>query len=345
MTDNESRQVPRWHCLVAKFCGSTLPAVLFVLLLSVSAEKSGAAPHTNWQIDTTIDTRKINSDLVGTAPTVDVAIYYPSNLDSQFKEAVPLAGVIEEFREAKRIFGGVGVQLKLLWVKSGPVDPKYFSLLASSSTDDLPNDGYSNMYIEASRNPTVLTDEGIEAFESTVERSSRNSDTIYLVVLQGVYSSYYETLDNGRNWAPRLVRTRALSFPSYTYGTEIPTRLRGVITLTGHDNENYRMIAHELGHKLMNVSHEYKEQGPQHEILGEGGLMLYGAGTDIPSGKEGRWHKERLHLSPYVYRYSKEGVRIQNADYGEQGFYYDSLYGDKVVHFEGIRLTGPKEEQ
>ena len=75
--------------------------------------------------------------------------------------------------------------------------------------------------------------------------------------------SYFETDDNGRNWTSHLVRTGGMSFPSYIYGDEIPARLRGVITLTKHDREYNRIIAHELGHKLMNVSHEYMEQSPQ----------------------------------------------------------------------------------
>jgi len=91
-----------------------------------------------------------------------------------------------------------------------------------------------------------------------------------------------------------------------------------------------------VGHKLMNVSHEYREAGPTHESFNDGGLMLYGVGTDIPAGKAGRWHKERLHLSPYVYRV-KNSKKVWNADYQGNGNYYDPLYGDKVIHFDSER--------
>ena len=52
------------------------------------------------------------------------------------------------------------------------------------------------------------------------------------------------------------------------------------------------------------------------------------------SGKEGRWHLERLLLSPYLY------IRIGweqkwNPDYEENGHYYDPIYGSYSVDFPG----------
>lgn len=319
---------------------TTIMLAALGLVGSLLPETSAADGTSGWQIDSSVDVEQLNSDIVNTKATVDVAVYYPSNLDEKFQAMVPVEGIIEEFKEAKRIFGEAGVQLKLLWVKRGYVDPRHFSILAADTEKELPADGYVNLYVDSERNPAKLTDEAAAAFDSIVEFDSRNADTIYLIALQGVYMGYWETIDNGRNWAPRLVRTRALSFPSYSYGGTIPHRLRGVITLSGHDDENYRMVAHELGHKLMNVSHEYMGQAPQHEVEADGGLMLYGDGSDIPSGESGRWHRERLHMSPYIYRYTKDGVRLQNPGYVGHGFYYDALYGDKVVEFEGIRLPG-----
>jgi hypothetical protein len=69
--------------------------------------------------------------------------------------------------------------------------------------------------------------------------------------------------------------------------------------------------------------------------------MLYGAGEDIPSGAEGRWHYERLHMSPFVYRLRADGTKQWNPDYKEGGHYYDPLYGDKVVHFPGASNMDP----
>ena len=89
-----------------------------------------------------------------------------------------------------------------------------------------------------------------------------------------------------------------------------------------------------------NVSHEYKETHPGHEVYADGGLMLYGDGEDIPSGEEGRWHLERLLISPFLYR-MENGVKVWNGDYKEGGHYYDPLYGDYVIHFKGTPPIDP----
>ena len=91
----------------------------------------------------------------------------------------------------------------------------------------------------------------------------------------------------------------------------------------------------------MNVSHEYKETSPAHEVFADGGLMLYGSGEDIPSGAEGRWHRERLLMSPYLYRVGPDGRKTWNPDYKDGGHYYDPLYGDKVVRFPGQPSMDP----
>ena len=131
----------------------------------------------------------------------------------------------------------------------------------------------------------------------------------------------------------KSIPTGGLSLPAYLFETRMPRRIRGVITVCRHKGDVGRLLAHELGHKLINVSHEYREIGPQFEVRGEGGLMIYGKGTEIASGKAGRWHRERLQLSPFVYRLDSQGRRQWNGDYREGGHYYDPIYGDKVVRF------------
>lgn len=274
---------------------------------------------------------EINSDIGAGVPTVDVGIYYPSNLDAAFTKQYPLDTLLNDFVGAKEIFEVAGVQLNLLWIKTGAVDPSYLEIQANTLEGTTPGGLYANMYVDSLRQDSGLTEEARDAFESIIDADENNHRTVYLVVLQSVFMSFYEQLDE-RTWAPRTIATGGLSFPGYSY-PDIPKRLRGVITV----NKTYEarsVVAHELGHKLMNVSHEYRDVDPQHEVRAEGGLMLYGAGTDIPSGAEGRWHKERLHLSPFVYIESEDGKRTWNADYKENGHYYDSVYGDKVVMFE-----------
>lgn len=300
------------------------------LLTSEPVEQSDV----QWSLVDSVDLEAINSDLEIGKPTVDIGLYYPSNLHPDAVEKLPLSGLVEEFLNAKKVFEPTGVQFKLLWIKTGQVDPQHLAITASNWETDLPSGGYGNMYVQSAIHPTEMSDGAVAAFETIIEPAPENSRTIYLVAMQNVYMPYYEDLDGGRNWAPKVVNTSGLSFPSYTYADTIPDRIRGVITLTKHDATNKLTIAHELGHKLMNVSHEYRDVSPQHEIRSDDGLMLYGSGTQIPSGQEGRWHQERLLLSPYIYRADAAGERVWNADFQAGGVYYDPIYGDYAVQFD-----------
>ena len=300
------------------------------LLTSEPVEQSDV----QWSLVGSVDLEAINSDLEIGKPTVDIGLYYPSNLHPDALEKLPLSGLVEEFLNAKKVFEPTGVQFKLLWIKTGQVDPQHLAITASNWETDLPSGGYGNMYVQSAIHPTEMSDGAVAAFETIIEPAPENSRTVYLVAMQNVYMPYYEDLDGGRNWAPKVVNTSGLSFPSYTYADTIPDRIRGVITLTKHDATNKLTIAHELGHKLMNVSHEYRDVSPQHEIRSDDGLMLYGSGTQIPSGQEGRWHQERLLLSPYIYRADAAGERVWNADFQAGGVYYDPIYGDYAVQFD-----------
>jgi len=320
-----------------------LAASLLALSLGGCATNTSSAAHASeqaaqtdvqWSLVDAIDVEAINSDLEVGKPTVDIGLYYPSNLHPDAVEKLPLSGLMEEFRNAKKVFEPTGVQLNLLWVKTGTVDPRHLAINASKWETDLPSGGYGNMYVQSAIHPTEMSDGALEAFETIIEPAPENSRTVYLVAMQNVYMPYYEDLDGGRNWGPKVVNTSGLSFPSYTYADTIPNRIRGVITLTKHDAINRLTIAHELGHKLMNVSHEYRDVSPQHEIRSDAGLMLYGSGTQIPSGLDGRWHQERLLLSPYIYRIDATGERNWNADYQAGGVYYDPIYANAAVQFD-----------
>ena len=109
----------------------------------------------------------------------------------------------------------------------------------------------------------------------------------------------------------KTVRTGGLSFPSYSYPGTIPKPYRGVISLSNLErpDRQRRTIAHEIGHKVMNVSHEYMDISPEHEVYADGGLMVYGNGEEIPSEEAGRWHLERLLLSPYLYVLDSNGIK------------------------------------
>lgn len=305
---------------------------------SVSATPTASSVESekiNWTVVKAAEVQSLNADLEVGKPTVDVGLYYPSNLHKDAVAILPLDGLLDEFANAKRVFAPTGVQLNLLWVKTGDVDPGFLAINSTSDRSQMPSGGYGNMYVQRGQSPSELSESALAAFEGIIEPAENNNRTVYLLALQNVYMTYFENLDeNGRNWAPKVVNTSGLSFPSYMYGDNIPDRIRGVITLTKHDATNKLTIAHELGHKLMNVSHEYMAVSPQHEIRSEEGLMLYGAGTQIPAGQDGRWHQERLLLSPYIYRQNASGDKTWNEDYRGGGFYYDPLYGDYAVEFE-----------
>jgi hypothetical protein len=281
---------------------------------------------------------QLNADLKPGQLTADIGIYFPSNLDPQFASTLRIEDLVLEFATAKRVFRAAGVELKLLWIKTGRVDPQYLEIQANDVAGKTPGGQYVNMYEDNVRETSVLSAEARSAFESIVERDRSNARTVYLVILQDIFMSFFEKLDE-RTWELRTITTGGLSFPGYSYQT-IPRRLRGVITINKTEPLR-RIVAHELGHKLMNVSHEYREQGPQHEIRADGGLMLYGKGTEIPDGAEGRWHRERLLRSPYLYRESPSGKRGYNPDYREGGHYYDPIYGEFAVRFGQEALPPP----
>lgn len=302
-------------------------------------EKEQSIEPVQWSLVKSINVDTINSDLVKGKPTIDVGVYFPSNLDSSFR-MVTLTNMMESFVAAKEIYAKVGVQIRLLWVKTGEIHPSFLSIQANE-VPGVPNTGYVNLYEHGARIPAQLTNQAKQAFEHIVESDSNNDRTIYLIALQDVFYPFL-TVSEGRNWMMKTVRTGGLSFPSYSYVGTIPRKYRGVITISNlaRPDRFRRTIAHEIGHKAMNVSHEYKDISPEHEVYAEGGLMVYGQGEEILSGEDGRWHKERLLLSPYVYTVNERGEKEWNPDYKENGHYYDPIYGEYSIHFTGTSAIG-----
>lgn len=312
-----------------------------IILLSGCREKKEASDTKNsflktqavkWSQIDSINIAEINSDLKPGLLTMDLGVYFPSNFDTTFKK-VTLLQMISSIIAAKEIYAATGVQIRLLWIKTGKVDPRFFSLQANT-IPDVPQTEYANMYQHMYRHPSVLTGTAEAAFRSIVEPDPDNKRTIYLIVLQEVFFPFL-TVSDGRNWIIKSVRTGGLSFPTYAYVKEIPEEFRGVITITNLErpDRTRRTVAHEIGHKVINVSHEYGDINPENEVFAEGGLMVYGKGEEIQSGLKGRWHVERLKLSPFLYRLNKDGKKEWNPDYIEGGHYYDPLYKDKTIYF------------
>lgn len=327
----------------------TLFAFLFLLAACAApsvgpAHEPAAALHgasrVVWKDAPGVDVADFNRDLVAGRPTVDLGVYFPSNLDPAF-DKVTLPQLLESVRAAKQIFAPTGVQLKLIFVRTGAVDPSVLALSANE-VPLVPQTEYANLYEHARRHPAMLTAHARAAFESIVEPSPEAHRTVYLIVLQDVFMPFLEVAE-GRNWTIKTVRTGGLSFPAYLYPGTLPAMHRGVITITNlaRPDRLRRTVAHELGHKLINVSHEYRETNPDHEVFAEGGLMVYGSGEAIDAGAAGRWHRERLLASPFIYRLEPDGTRRWNPDYREGGHYYDPLYGAHAVHFRGRAVIDP----
>lgn len=310
-----------------------------VLLLALAWNAPAPAEAVKWRTIREGDVERINAGLRPGEPTVDIGAYLPDNLDPAFVQTFSLERFLKEFGTAQQIFAAAGVQLRLAWVRTGTIDPQYLEIQSNDMVGETPSGRRVNMYVDSVRQKSSLSPEALAAFESIVERHEHASRTVHVVILQDVFMSFFEKVDD-RTYEPRTITTGGLSFPTYSY-RDLPAHLRGVITVTRNDTGE-RLLAHELGHKLLNVSHEYRDTEPQHEVRAEGGLMLYGRGTDIPSGAAGRWHRERLHLSPFVYRLDAGGKRVWNGDYVEGGHYYDPIYGDYVMKFEPAPIMHPQ---
>ncbi len=288
-----------------------------------------------WEEIRSDEIEEINADLEVGRPTADIAIHYPDNLDRAHREKVNVELLLEGFRSAKAVFAQVGVQLRLVVIRSGPLDPKRFMIRSAKRGADLPMGQYSNMYVEAERNPSALTDEAVDTFRAVIGDSVKAEHTVHIVVLQAVFMDYFEPVIEGRVYQKQTIETSGLSFPGYMHGDLIPRDLRGVITITNlrRTKDSWKTVAHELGHKLMNVSHEHRDVSPAHEVQSDEGLMFYGKGTEIGRGPEGRFHYERLHRSPFLYVESEDGSRTYNPDYEASGFYYDPIYDGVSVEF------------
>ena len=139
----------------------------------------------NWSLIDSIDINQINSDLVNGKPTVDIGIYFPSNLDSTFTK-VTFNKMIESFLFAKEIFKPTDVQLNLLFAKTGNINSKYLSIQVNE-VPGIPDTEYVNLYENSKRHPSIPTTHAINAFKSIIEKDINNSRTIYLIALQDVF--------------------------------------------------------------------------------------------------------------------------------------------------------------
>ena len=317
--------VIRFLCLCAVSWSLQIP--------ELTADEDRGSPGQQVKI-TSLDSIRpadINVSLIPRLPTVNVAVYLAETADQPHGYATAHANLVASFVEARRIFARAGINLKLEFVRRVQVPESWLEVQANAVTG-IPAPLDLNAYLGYQKAKWTLTKRARHIFERIIERAPENHRTIYLLYLNEVRMAYFDRTDSQQPMI-KSIPTGGLSLPAYLFESRIPQRIRGVITLCKQSGRHGRTIAHELGHKLINVSHEYGEIHPQFEVRGEGGLMLYGKGTEIPSGIEGRWHRERLHQSPFLYHLNQSGDRVWNPDYKEHGHYYDPLYGKHVVRF------------
>lgn len=267
------------------------------------------------------DVSALNADLDPTLPTADVAFYLTEG------GTIRWDGMVRGIERAREVFGEVGVQLRVVYAVELDVPEDWQRLDASrlSEPTSPPELRERDLYAHLQEEAAVLTERNEAIFDALVAHFPETAleldpqRVVHVLDLRSVPLSYYEHVDG--QWVLDTVGTGGLSFPPYMHGDRIPAHLRGVITMSGPGP-----LAHELGHKLINVSHEGVGACPSFEAYGED-LMLYGSGSRIPSGLEGRWQAERLHLSPFLHR-EVDGVAVYNDDFVEGGHYADPIYGE-----------------
>ncbi|MEM6646772.1 MAG: hypothetical protein AAF730_11010 [Bacteroidota bacterium] len=299
------------------------------LLIGCIAQGDGQDGTPKVTIVATERVEALQASLPPDVPKVDIGVYVPQTDDPRYTSRVPMEMLLQRLDYAKAVYAEVGVDLNVLWIKTFAVaDTTWLTIPANVMQGEARGD-YPVLYAKMHDQQTALAPKAEALFDALIAPDPLNDRTIYLVGLRDVYMAYYEQDEEGA-WSLTSDPVNALSFPTYLYEDRIPKRLRGVISMQNLFISQ-KVLAHEFGHKLINVSHEYGLLAPQHEIDAEGGLMVYGEGVDIPSGREGRWHLERLMQSPFLYRIGADGARTYNPEYQAHGRYDDPLYRAHIL--------------
>lgn len=269
------------------------------------------------------DISGLNKPLEENVPTVDIVMFHSDNTE------VTWAELQEEFTTADDIFRTYGVQLNLTGAYEVAFPPIWEGMASGEGTnvptDDMELDFYEMMDFEQE----VLPEELETILSSFIPDEETSEHTIFIIPLSDLTVSWYER-DENNAWVKITSPTSAISFPPYLFGGRLPKHLSGVISFQ-RSKPARRTMAHELGHKLINVSHEGLDVCPQGSGDEVPGLMGYGESIEIFGGFEGRWHQERLLRSPFLYRLV-DGQKIWNPGYENGGSYDDPIY-------EGLIMT------
>lgn len=263
----------------------------------------------------------MNDTLLDDQFTVDVVLFHSDHLSMTW------AQLKNEFLKADDAFRAAGVQLNLK--KAVNVSfPNEWNNSTAYSIRYLPDSGQTlGFYYKYSIMKPLLNDSVKNAFEDFIYDETNKRHTIFIIPMSGIEIIYAEQHVNGTWQLGGPVATGALSFPGYIMLDGIPEDLRGCITM---ESATGRTLAHELGHKLINVSHEGLGISPAFSGSSIPGLLGYGNSVEIYGGQAGRWHRERLLLSPYLYK-NVNGVKVYNPNYSGVGAYDDAIYGSYIM--------------
>lgn len=267
------------------------------------------------------DITGMNDTMKDNFHTVDIVIYHSDHLSMSW------AALKNEFLVADDAFRAAGVQLNLKKAVNVTFPDEWNNQVAWT-IPSLPDSGqtvgfYDKYYITKSR----ITDNIKEAFTDFIYDEPNKDRTVFVLPLSGIEILFSEQNTNGAWQVGGPVATGALSFPGYILHDGISRNLRGVITM---QSASGRTLAHELGHKLVNVSHEGLGVSPAFSGNTIPGLLGYGSSVEIYGGQTGRWHQERLLLSPYLYKMNN-GTKTYNPDYEGVGAYDDAIYGNYIM--------------
>lgn len=268
------------------------------------------------------DISDLNKPLEEGTLTVDVVIFSTDNTEVTWDE------LIEEFTIADDIFRNYGVQLNLLKAYEVDYPDTWMGMASGESTNEPTADMHLDFYESMDYEQEVLPERLENILNSFLVNEEDPERTIYIIPLSDLTVGWFER-DENNEWVRVTSPTSAISFPPYLFADRIPERLRGVISFQ-RSRPNRRTMAHEMGHKLINVSHEGLDVCPQGSGDSVPGLMGYGESVEIFGGREGRWHHERLLLSPFLYRVV-DGEKVWNSEYENGGNYADPIYEGLII--------------
>jgi hypothetical protein len=273
----------------------------------------------------------INAGLRPERPTVDLDVHLVRG------SGVTWSMIRQELALARRTYAPYGIQLRLRSARELQVPEQWLELRtqqrsAMPDAELLATDPYR--YLRQME--TRLTAVSAEAFTAMIRGVPSPDRALQIVTLR---RGSFPWVENGQ---PMEVDARADSFPPYIWSGALPRGLRGLIGLFPYRHPagelrpaiELGMLGHEMGHKLINVSHEGRAGGPEHESFAGGSrdLMIYGFGLEVPAGAEGRWQQQRLRRSPFLYT-GQGKDKVYNADFEQHGRYDDPLYGPYHVAY------------